>query len=178
MKIIIGITGTSGAVLAKQAIDTLKKHHKVFVVASENGYRTFKEECGLELYDFMRRCKGVSLFSDDNLSSPICDDEFDANCMMILPCSSSTVGKIASGCGSTLLTKTADMMLKEKRKLVIGVRETPFSPILLNNLTLLSNCGAIINPLTLPCFKQESCADQIYKAVLDRVLRSAQIEIN
>ena len=176
MKIILGITGASGAVLAKNAINTLINEHELYVVASENGCRTFKKECDIELYDFLRRKSGVVRFANDNLFAPIANSNFDADCMIILPCSTAAIGRISTGSGSTLLTRTADVMLKEGKRIVICINEAPLYPITLHNLQTLASCGVIINPLVPTAYESHACEKLIYDSILERVFRSANIK--
>ncbi len=176
MKITLGITGASGAVLAKRAIEYLSKEHTLFVVASDNGNRVFYEENGIELYDFLRRKNGVTRFQNDNLFAPISSGTSVSDCMLILPCSAATAGRIAGCCGNTLLTRAADVTLKERKKLVLGIREAPLSTVMLRNLETLSLCGAVISPLTVPFYKSPKTPDEIYDFTLGRFLLSAGIE--
>lgn len=176
MKITLGITGASGAVLAKRAIEYLGSRHELFVVASDNGSLVFKQECGIELYDFLRRKSGVVRFGNDNMFASIASGTAATDCMLILPCSAATAGRLASGCGNTLLTRAADVMLKERKKLVIGIRETPLSTITLRNLETLSLCGATVSPLIPPFYKNPKSLDEIYDMTLGRFLMSAGID--
>lgn len=175
LKIILGITGASGAVLAEKAIDMLMDEHDLYVVASENGCRVFRHECGVELYDFLRRRSSVVRFANDNLFAPIASGTSDADCMIILPCSAATAGRIATGSGNTLLTRAADVMLKERKKLIIGIREAPLSTVTLRNLETLSACGAVICPLVVPFYELPESIDQMYDVTLGRLLLSAGI---
>lgn len=176
MKITLGISGASGAVLAKTAIDYLSLTHELFVVASDCGALTFEYECGVRLYDYLRRKPNVSRFDNDNLFAPISSGTNTADCMIILPCSASTVGRLATGSGDTLLTRAADVMLKERRRLVIGLRESPLSAITLKNLETLSLCGAIISPLVPPFYKLPQTNEELCRLTLGRFLLTAGIE--
>ncbi len=176
MKITLAISGASGAILAKMAIDTLSQTHELFVVASDFGALNFEHECGIKLYDYLRRNRNVTRFNNDDLFAPISSGTNATDCMLILPCSSNTAGRIATGCGETLLTRAADVMLKERKPLIIGIRESPLSAITLKNLETLSLCGAIISPLVPPFYKFPQTKDDIYNLTLGRFLLSAGIE--
>ncbi len=178
MKITLGISGASGTVLAKMAIDHLSENHELFVIASDCGAQIFEQECGIRLYDYLRRKQKVTRFNNDNLFAPLSSGTNTADCMLILPCSASTVGRIASGCGETLLIRAADVMLKERKKLVIGLRESPLSAITLKNLETLSLCGAIVSPLVPPFYKSPQSLEDLYRVTLGRFLLTAGIENN
>lgn len=178
MQIVLGISGASGTVLAKRAIEVLSIKHKLFVVATENGEKVFENENKISLYDFLRKCKNVVKFSDSNLFAPIASGSFQIDSMIILPCSCATVGKIANSCGGGLLCRTAEVFLKERRPLTICVRETPMSTPTLKNLAKLSSYGATVSPLCPQFYCGTETVTQLLDNMLGRILLSANIENN
>ncbi|MCX6137009.1 MAG: UbiX family flavin prenyltransferase [Ignavibacteriales bacterium] len=144
MKILISITGSSGAVYA---VDFLKKSTSdKYLILSKWGKALLRDEMKMtekDLQPFIKR-----QFSNDDLSAPPASgtNRFDAN--IILPCSSSTLGKIASGIGDTLITRAAQVALKERLPLFLCLRETPLSTLALEQAARLSAMGAFIMPVS------------------------------
>lgn len=176
MKITLGISGASGTVLALKAIEYLSKEHELSVIASDNGNRIFEQECKISLYDYLRRKRNVSRFYNNDLSVSIASGTSQQDAMIILPCSAATAGRIANGSGDTLLTRAADVMLKEKRHLVLALRESPLSSVTLKNLEYLSLCGAVICPVVPPFYCEPQTLDELYNLTLGRILLSAGVK--
>ncbi len=166
MKIVVGITGSSGAVYA---LDFLKKStSEKFLVVSKWGKVLLKDELKMsdkDLQPFIKR-----QFSDDDLAAPIASGSNYFDAYVILPCSTSTLGKIASGIGDTLITRTAQVALKERYKLVICVRETPMSTLALEQCAKLSSYGTIIMPISPPLYFVPKNVDEYIGAFTDKVL--------
>lgn len=148
MKIVIGITGASGAIYSYQLLTYLrqKTDHHVSIVATPNGQRIFKEEVGKNLEEF-----DYPLFGPKNFDAPFVSGSARYDQLVIVPCSMGTLGRIAHGVSSDTLTRTADVFLKEKRKLILVPRETPFSLIHIENMRLLALAGASVIP-AIPSF--------------------------
>lgn len=176
MKITLGISGASGAVLALKAIEYLMSGHELSVVASDNGNRIFEQECGISLYDFLRRKRGVIRFCNNDLGASVASGTSAPDCMIVLPCSAATAGRIANGSGDTLLTRAADVVLKERKRLVLAVRESPLSTVTLKNLEFLSLCGAVVCPTVPPFYCNAKTIEELYDLTLGRILLSAGIE--
>jgi len=148
VKLIVGISGASGARLAKRFVEALPKEVEVFVVQSESAKIVFEKE------------EGIVEFENSDISASIASGSFKCDVMIILPCSMNTLAKIAVGIADNLLTRTASVMIKEKRKLILAPREMPLSPIALENMLKLSNLGVIIAPPVLGYYsKQQSLED-------------------
>lgn len=166
MKIILGITGSSGAVYA---LDFLKKSTAdKYLVVSKWGKALLKDELKMneeDLHPFVKR-----QFDDKDLTAPIASGSNFFDAYVILPCSTSTIGKIASGIGDTLITRTAQVALKERYKLVICVRETPLSTVTLEQLSKLSSYGAIVMPISSPLYFVPQTVDEYVGAFTDKVL--------
>ncbi|MFA6457596.1 MAG: UbiX family flavin prenyltransferase [Bacteroidota bacterium] len=166
MKIIIGITGSSGAVYA---LDFLKKSQaEKFLVVSKWGKALLKDELKMEdtdLHPYIKR-----QFDDKDLTAPIASGSNHFDAFVILPCSTSTIGKIASGIGDTLITRTAQVALKERYKLILCVRETPLSTLTLEQCARLSGYGAIIMPISPPMYFVPESVGEYVGAFTDKVL--------
>jgi len=166
MKIILGITGSSGAVYA---LDFLKKSgSEKFLVVSKWGKVLLKDELKMEETELLPYVK--KQFDDKDLTAPIASGSNYFDAFVILPCSTSTLGKIASGIGDTLITRTAQVALKERYKLVICVRETPMSTLTLEQCAKLSSFGAIIMPISPPLYFVPKNVEEYIGAFTDKVL--------
>ena len=166
MKIVVGITGSSGAIFAKEFLRQCTADK--FLIVSKWGKVLLKDELGITDHDLSQYIKRQ--FSDDDLTAPTSSgtNRFDA--CVILPCSVSTLGKIASGIGDTLITRTAQVALKERYKLIVCLRETPLSTISLEQCTVLSRAGAIIMPISPPMYFVPKTVDEYIHAFTDKLL--------
>lgn len=166
MRIVIGITGSSGAVYAREFIKQCDAEK--FLVVSKWGKVLLKDELGIGVKELLPDVKRE--YSDDDLSAPIASGSNDIDAVVLLPCSTSTLGKIASGIGDTLITRTAQVALKERFKLVLCIRETPLSTISLEQCARLSRDGAIIMPISPPMYYVPKSVDEFVKAFVEKVL--------
>jgi len=166
MKIVVGITGSSGAMYA---LDFLKKcPGKKYLVVSGWGKILLRDELNMglkELEPFVDK-----IFSDDDLSAPMASGSNPFDGCVIIPASTSTVGKIASGIGDTLITRTAQVCLKERHRLVLCVRETPLSTLTLEQCARLSAYGATVMPISPPLYFRPSGVDEYIGAFTDKLL--------
>ncbi|MBI2915890.1 MAG: UbiX family flavin prenyltransferase [Elusimicrobia bacterium] len=149
MRTFIAITGASGSIYAVHFIKNCPGEK--YLALSRWGKSVLAQETGLTIEDLAAPVKKV--FSDDELSSPFASGSNPCDAMVILPCSASTLSKIACGIADSLITRAAAVTLKEKRKLVLCLRETPLSMILIENMLRLSQSGAVIMPIV-PSFYQ------------------------
>ena len=143
-RLILAITGASGACYAKRLFDVLKDRSELHVVISDRGIELLKLELGLKTSYFSG--DNVTLYKNSKINTCIASGSFHTDGMVIVPASMGTVGRIASGVSTTMVERAADVILKEKRKLIIVPRETPFSTIHLKNLLALDQAGAHILP--------------------------------
>ncbi|MDI6767609.1 MAG: UbiX family flavin prenyltransferase [Bacteroidota bacterium] len=171
MKIIVGITGSSGAVYA---VDFLKRcPADKFLIVSKWGKVLLNDEMKMAEKDLQQYVKRE--FSNDDLTAPTASGSNKFDAFVILPCSTSTLGKIASGIGDTLITRTAQVALKERYKLILCVRETPLSTITLEQCTKLSQAGAIIMPISPPMYHNPKNVDEYVEAFTDKLLNVLNI---
>ena len=166
MRIVVGITGSSGALYAREFLRRCDADK--YLIVSKWGKVLLKDELGIsdrELVPFIKR-----QFSDDDLTAPMASgtNRFDA--YVILPCSTSTLGKIASGIGDTLITRTAQVAMKERYKLILCVRETPLSTVTLEQCAKLSRDGVVIMPISPPLYNVPETVDEYIGAFVDKLL--------
>ena len=156
----VAITGASGAILCRELLRALEADERVariHFVASENSLRVIAEELdvsgrtGLLEKLLGMTPKKITQHSDSDIGAAIASGSYPSNGMIILPCSMGTLGSIANGLADSLITRAADVSLKERRPLVLCVRETPFNRIHLRNMALAAEAGAVIFPV-MPAF--------------------------
>lgn len=169
-KIIIGVTGASGSVYAKLLISKIQKHkdelEQVAFLISENAKKVWEHELKEEINipDFFTQ------YNKNDFGSPIASGSSDFDSMIICPCSMGTLGRISAGISDDLLLRAADVMLKEKRQLILIPRETPFSLIHLRNMTNLAEAGATIIPAIPSFYSNPANIEELAMTVVDRVL--------
>ncbi len=166
MRTIVGITGSSGAVYARRFLEQCPGDK--FVVVSKWGKVLLKDELGIGEKDLLPHVKRQ--FSDDDLTAPIASGSNRFDAYVVLPCSTSTLGKIASGIGDSLITRTAQVALKERFPLVLCVRETPLSTVTLEQCAKLSRDGVVIMPISPPLYFVPKSVDEYVDAFVDKVL--------
>jgi 4-hydroxy-3-polyprenylbenzoate decarboxylase len=173
-RVFIAITGASGAVYAKRLIESVGEHYdRVYLAASEHSGSILREELGVvgleDLIPAAQQSKFMLLDAND-LSAPPSSGSHRCDGMVIVPCSMGTVGRIAAGVSNDLITRAADVCLKERRKLIIVAREMPYSLIHLENMTALTRAGATIFPACPSFYRKPETIDDLVDSVIDRVL--------
>ncbi len=182
-KVIVALTGASGSVYFLRLVEILsKKELELHLVASEQGRKVLLYETGMELEEqsklWSKNAAKVILEDNENLFSPIASGSYRCDAMAVVPCSMSTAAEIATGVTKTLLTRAADVMIKEHRKLVLVPRETPLSPIHLKNMYELSKLGVTILPAMPGFYNHPQTLDDMVNFVAGKVLDSLEIENN
>jgi polyprenyl P-hydroxybenzoate/phenylacrylic acid decarboxylase-like protein len=174
-RIAVGITGSSGAAYA---VDFLKRcPHEKFVVVSKWGKAVLKDELGLRdpIADLAPYYK--KNFADSDLTAPLASGTNMLDAFVIIPATTSTIGKIASGIGDTLITRTAAVCLKERHKLIICVRETPLSTITLRQCAELSGEGVIIMPISPPLYFVPATVEEYIQGFVNKVLHHVGVDV-
>lgn len=173
-KIVIAITGASGSIYAKLLLDTLSKINniEIGILLSDNAKIVWKTE--LENDDYNNY--PFTFYNKNNFNAPFASGSAKYDTMVIIPCSMGTLGRIANGISNDLLTRSADVILKERRKLILVARETPYSLIHINNMKLVTEAGGIICPATPSFYSQPKTIEELAKTVVDRVLDLMKIE--
>lgn len=177
MKIAVAITGASGSIYAKVLLDKLAQlkmeHHDIQLVFSDNAKDVWQHELAntsYQNYSFPVRAK-------DDFFAPFASGSAGFDALIICPCSMGTLARIASGISNDLITRAADVMLKERKKLICVVREAPYNLVHLRNMTSLTEAGAIICPATPSFYSLPQNMEELAATVVDRVLQLAGIEI-
>ena len=167
MKILVAITGASGAIYAQRLLDNLNpREHEIHVVQSNYAQQVIAEELpgGLKLPD------GVKSHSLKSMNAPFASGSNPPDAMVVIPCTMGTMGRIAHGYSEDVLLRAADVTLKEKRKLILVPRETPLSLIHVKNMELLLLAGATILPANPSFYAGANSVVQIVDTVVARVL--------
>jgi 4-hydroxy-3-polyprenylbenzoate decarboxylase len=172
MRIIVGMTGASGAIFG---VDFLRRcPAEKYLILTKWGRYVLKEETGLTEHHLAEHVKRS--FSDDDLSAPFASGSNPFDALVILPCSISTMAKIACGLGDTLLTRAAQVALKERHKLIIGLRETPLSSISLEQAHKLSQAGAIVMPICPPFYHHPRSIEELAEHFTGKILSLLGVE--
>jgi flavin prenyltransferase len=175
-KIVIGISGASGSIYAKVLLDNLQnqKNLEVSVVMSKNARDVWKWELGntdFENYNF-------KMYEPYDFMAPFASGSSSVDSLIICPCSMGTLGRIAAGVSDSLLTRAADVMLKERRKLICMIRDTPYNNIHIGNIKTVSEAGGIIVPASPSFYSKPKTFEDLAATVTDRILALANIENN
>ncbi|MGD0347432.1 MAG: UbiX family flavin prenyltransferase [Terracidiphilus sp.] len=179
MNITLAITGASGAILAREALRALEADDRVtrvHFVASENSLRVLAEELGVSgRTNLLEKLLGAAptkttQLSDADIGAPIASGSHPSNGMIILPCSMGTLAAIAHGLANSLIARAADVTLKERRPLILCVRETPFNRIHLRNMTLAAEAGATIFPCIPAFYNHPEGSEELARQFVYRVL--------
>lgn len=145
MKIVVAVTAASGALYARLCLEQLLRAEEVSEIALV--YSTHASEVADSEGVTMPEDPRIRIFDNDDLFAPPASGSADYDAMAVVPCSVGTLGRIACGVSQSLIERAADVMLKERRRLVLVVRETPLSLIHLRNMTALTEAGAVVLPL-------------------------------
>jgi flavin prenyltransferase len=175
IKIAVGVTGASGSVYAKmllQQLDKLKGTVTTDLVMSDNAATVWQHELSDDTYKLLpfRR------WDKNDFMAPFASGSAGYDALIICPCSMGTMGRIAAGISNDLLTRAADVMLKERRKLILVARETPYNLIHLRNMTTITEAGGIICPATPSFYSRPVTIEDAAMTVVHRVLQLAGID--
>ncbi len=174
MKVIVGITGASGSVYAVKLLRTLKALGvEVTVICSEMGIKVMEYECGISGKEIFH---DYDAYENSDLFAPVASGSNKWDAMIIVPCSINTLGAIANGIGNSLLLRVASVTLKENRKLITVVRETPLSFINLRNMCTLSQAGCCIMPASPGFYGKPRKIDDLIDSLVARMLDELGIE--
>lgn len=176
--ILVAITGASGAIYAKQLLEKLnalkeKENLEISVIYSKTGKEVAIHEIG---YDFVKELY-LKTYEDNNFYAPFASGSSPADILVIAPCSMGTLGRIANGFSDSLITRAADVVLKERKKLILLTRETPLNLIHIKNMELISLSGGIIFPASPSFYNKPTNIEDLVNTVIFRILDLMQIEI-
>jgi 4-hydroxy-3-polyprenylbenzoate decarboxylase len=177
-KIVLAVTGASGAIYAKLLLDKLftikDQWEDVAVVFTENAKTVWQTELGNDSY----KNYAVKFYTQQDFTAPFASGSGKYNTMIIIPCSMGTLGRIASGISNDLITRAADVILKEKRRLICVARETPYNLIHIRNMETITLAGGIICPATPSFYSRPTTIEEAAATVVDRVLDLAGLSID
>ena len=176
-KILIVISGASGAIYPKLLIDKLLKikdqWDELSVVMSNNAKEIWKSELGNEGYNDLP----VQFYDKNDFNAPFASGSAKYNIMIVSPCSMGTLARIASGISNDLVTRAADVILKERRRLILMLRETPYSLIHIKNMEAVTQAGGVICPATPSFYSNPSTVEEVAMTVVDRLIDLAGLDI-
>ena len=172
----VGISGASGAIYAKLLLDELKDMYRedwrIGVVMSENAIYNWELEVG----EFNEEKYPFTFYGKGDFTAPFASGSANFDGMMICPCSMGALGRIANGISDDLTSRAADVMLKERKKLILVPRETPFNLIHLRNMVRVSEAGAVVCPAIPSYYSGVKSTDELAMTVVHRVLQVAGFE--
>jgi 4-hydroxy-3-polyprenylbenzoate decarboxylase len=179
--LIFAITGASGGILAKRALEFLASAElTTHIVYSDAGEKVYGYETGNTLKRDLSRLISngarFCVYDNDDLFAPVASGSFQSDAMIIMPCSMSTAAKIAAGFGDTLITRAASCCIKEKTPLVIVPRESPLSAIHLQSLLTLSQNGVFVMPPVPAFYDRVTELGAVVDAIAGRVIKTAGVE--
>jgi 4-hydroxy-3-polyprenylbenzoate decarboxylase len=183
----VGVTGASGAILAQKTLELLEadpRVEKIHLVVTETGQRLFAEELGISSGDIKqlparvlgRATTKIEVLPNKDIGASIASGSYEVNAMLVIPCSMGTLAAIANGMSDDLVARSADVMLKENRKLVLCVRDTPLNRIHLRNMLRAQQAGAVIMPAIPAFYHYPQTIDDLVTQYVCRVL--AQIGLS
>jgi flavin prenyltransferase len=177
-KIVVAITGASGAIYPQLLIQKLlglkNQWEELSVVMSNNAKDIWKSELGNEEFTNYP----VKFYEKNNFNAPFASGSARYNIMIICPCSMGTLSRITHGVSNDLVTRAADVILKERRRLILVPRETPYSLIHLKNMETATLAGAIICPATPSFYSKPKTIEEAALTVVDRILDLAGLDIS
>lgn len=175
-KIAVAVTGASGSVYAKVLFDKLDQMQDQItdlgIVMSDNAKDVWMHELGNKSYDGY----DFRFYNKRDFTAPFASGSAGFDTLIVCPCSMGTLGRIASGTSDDLITRAADVILKERRKLILVVRETPYNLIHINNMKAVTEAGGIICPATPSFYSLPQTIEEIAETVISRVIDLAGLK--
>lgn len=169
-KIVVAVTGASGSIYAKALFDSLinlnTQIESVGVVMSDNAKDVWNFELGNEDY----KNYPFSFYNKGDFFAPFASGSAKFDTMIICPCSMGTMGRIATGISNDLTTRAADVILKERRKLILVIRDTPYNLIHINNMKTITEAGGIVCPASPSFYSKPNSFEELAKTVTNRVI--------
>jgi 4-hydroxy-3-polyprenylbenzoate decarboxylase len=184
-KLVVGISGASGAIYAQRfLLHALPHFEEIFLILSKQAVQVAGQELGISLnprsLDFEKwlgvPAPQIKLLDSSDYFTPPASGSFRHDGMVIVPCSMGTMGRIANGISNDLMTRAADVCLKERRNLILVPREMPWNTIMLRNATTLSECGALILPASPAWYQRPQTLEELADTVVARILQHLGIE--
>jgi flavin prenyltransferase len=177
-KIVVAITGASGSIYSKVLLDKLFAIHgqwkELSVVLTENAKQVWQTELDNDNY----KNYPATFYTQQDFNAPFASGSGQYDIMIIAPCSMGTLGRIATGISNDLITRAADVILKERRKLICMVRDTPYNLIHIKNMETVTLAGGIICPATPSFYSKPKTIEEAAATVVDRVIDLAGLNID
>lgn len=185
---VVAITGASGAIYGIRLVEELlKQGNKVYLVVSTQAFSIIRTETGInwggkiemEIEKKIQKyfsSRNIKYYNDDNLSAPISSGSFETDGMFVVPCSMKTLSGIANGYANNLIERSADVVLKEGKRLIISPREMPFNAIHLENMLKLARLGVKIVPPVAGFYHKPKDINDIVDFVVGKILDSSGID--
>lgn len=179
----VAITGASGARYAVRLLDVLNQAQvPVSLIVSDVGWRLLNEELDIRDETGLRNATGdwsrVKLYADNDRGATPASGSAPSRGMVVCPCSMGTLASIAQGTTRSLIERAADVCLKERRKLVLVPRETPYSAIHLENMLRLTNAGAVVLPASPGFYHRPESIDELVDFIVGRVVAQLGLDLN
>jgi flavin prenyltransferase len=178
IKIAVAVTGASGSIYARILLDKLVELNdqieEVALVMSDNARDVWQIELGNDSY----KNYPFKVYGKNDFSAPFASGSAKFTCLIICPCSMGTLARIATGISNDLITRAADVILKERRKLILVTRDTPLSLIHINNMKTVTEAGGIICPASPSFYSLPKNVDELAATVVNRVIDLAGLEAN
>lgn len=169
-KIVVAITGASGSLYASILIEKMLKirdqWQTVSIVMSKNAKQVWETELGNQSYKELP----LEIYETDNFKAPFASGSAKYDTMIIIPCSMGSLGRIATGVSSDLISRAADVILKERRKLICVIRDTPYNLIHIKNMESVTMAGGIICPASPSFYSNPKTIEAVASTVVDRVI--------
>ena len=175
MKIIVAVTGASGSIYARQLVENLLRCEEVREVA------LIVSRCGREVMEYEEseitlKDSRITIFDNDDMFSPVASGSSGYDAMVVTPCSMGTLSRVAMGISSDLISRAADVVLKERRRLILVTREAPLSQIHLRNMLSITESGGIILPASPSFYSHPKSIEELCMTVTERVIQLLGID--
>jgi 4-hydroxy-3-polyprenylbenzoate decarboxylase len=170
LRLIVGVSGASGSIYALRLLEKLRKRAdvEIHLIVTHSAEKTLFLETGKKLADL--RALASHCYAPEDIAAPLASGSYQTGGMVILPCSIHTMSAIAAGISSNLLVRAADVILKERRKLILGVRETPFHLGHLRTMVALTEMGAVVAPPIPAFYNNPATMEDLVDGTVDRTL--------
>ncbi|MCS7121281.1 MAG: UbiX family flavin prenyltransferase [Archaeoglobaceae archaeon] len=175
MKFVVALTGASGQIVGLKLVERLKEHGEVYVITTRAARVTLKVETDFD--EMYVKSLATKYYDEDEIHAPLASGSFKFDAMAIVPCSMKTASAIANGFTDNLITRAADVALKERRKLLLAVREAPMNAIHLRNLAKLSEIGAIVFPLVMSFYTRPKNLEEMITFTVSRIMELLGVEV-
>ena len=169
MKVAVAITGASGTIYAQRLINQLEQSseiEQIAVVFSDNGLKIYNTETPPPLHPNDK----IRIYPNNTFLAPFASGSCTYSALIVCPCSCGTLGRIANGISDSLITRAADVMLKERRKLILVTRESPLSLIHIQNMERITMAGGIICPASPSFYSSPTTIEQLADTIIYRIL--------